>query len=175
MHPADQLPPSQVRQDGPFAADPDPQRRPAQLPGYPAPPGFQAFLEVKTQTASLDAPPHPHRWGRQADPLPCSHLLPTGSPSETETPRRVRRQPLPSRGHTGGQPLALGHLCSPWEERLAAQALHRWAQPQIHSSQVQKALEQKTFWGKFVAAILGNMTRSEGMSNYLKFYLSHLV
>lgn len=59
-----------------------------------------------------------------------------------------------------------GRLCSPREERLAARALPLGTTPDTQL-QVQKALEQKTFGSKFVAAILGNMTRSEGMSNYL--------
>ena len=140
---------------GPLLLTPDSQQS-AQLPGHPAPPGFQAFLEVRAQTASLYAPPHPHGGDSTADPLPCGHLLPTGFPSKTEAPRRLRLQPVRSRGH----------LCSPWEECLAAQALPPGTTPDTQL-QVQKVLEQKTLGGKFVAAILGNMPRSEGMSNYL--------
>ena len=68
---------------------PDSQRS-AQLPGYPAPPGFQAFLEVRAQTASLYAPPHPHRWGQHSRPAslrpPSAHRLPQqdGGPAQAE-------------------------------------------------------------------------------------------
>lgn len=90
MDPPDQLPLPNSAGTGPLLLTPDSQRRSAQLPGYPAPPGFQAFLEVKAQTASLYVPPHPHRSGQHSRPTslrpPPAHRLPQrdGGPAQAE-------------------------------------------------------------------------------------------